>query len=249
MKNSTDNRIELTEIADYRGNLSFAEENNPIPFDINCVFWTTISKDCSFKLSTKAFLIALDGEINIKTTNGNLLLDRPNQGFIIDSESDCEVSLVSSSAILLLVMNQRIERHDESLSLANNILQMPSTTNFCGLNGFFANANTSIPFDIKRVYFTYDIPNFSKRGGHAHIYTQEIVFPIKGKFDVTSEDNSSKKRVHLSQENQGIFLNTGIWRELENFADKSLVLVIASEPYYEADYIREYDDFEVQYKK
>lgn len=248
MKNHTESRIELKEIADYRGNLSFAEENNPIPFEIKSVFWTTITKDCFIKLNSDAFLIALDGEINLATSDNNATLQRPNQGFLADDNTDCDISLVSSSAVLLMVMNKSIDHPDQSQVLSDNVLQVPSITNFCGLNGFFANANTSIPFDIKRVYFTYDIPDFSKRGGHAHIYTKEIVFPIKGDFDVTTEDKTTKSRVHLTQENQGIFLNTGIWRELENFTDQSLVLVIASEPYYEADYIRVYDDFEARYK-
>ena len=77
---------------------------------------------------------------------------------------------------------------------------------------------------------------------------KEIVFPIKGQFDILTEDNKNTETVHLQQESQGVFLDTGIWRELENFTDQSLVLVLASESYYEADYIREYVDFEEKYK-
>ncbi|MDA3854043.1 MAG: FdtA/QdtA family cupin domain-containing protein [Bacteroidales bacterium] len=244
MSTSSTNKIELTEIADYRGNLSFAEENNPIPFDIKSVFWSTISEDISWTIPAQSFFIIPDGKA---TVNGELL-DSPNQAYLAKEGSKIELNRVSEEATIFLVMDKTIPQEDQSKSLVLNILEMPKLDNFYGLNGYFANSGSTLPFDIKRVYFTYDIPETAKRGGHAHIYTKEIVFPIKGQFDVLTELNNKHTTVHLEDESKGIFLDTGIWRELQNFTDQSLVLVLASETYYEADYIREYADFEEKYQ-
>jgi hypothetical protein len=138
-----------------------------------------------------------------------------------------------------MVMNKEIPDVDKAVKHQDKVLEMPQTNDLCGLTGYFANSSTTLPFDIKRVYFTYNIPDFAKRGGHAHIYTREIVFPIKGQFDVIVEQNNSRKNIHLNTENQGLILDTGHWRKLENFT---------SETYYEADYIREYRDFKKKNK-
>lgn len=243
MSKASNTKIELTEIADYRGNLSFAEEHNPIPFDIKSVFWTTINEDVELDTDSQSFVIVLSGEAAVN----NELLNKPNLAYLGDGETKLHIELQSKEAIILIVMDKEIMSPNNSTEHKNNILEMPTTDDFCGLKGYFANSNTTLPFNIKRVYFTYSIPDFARRGGHAHIYTKEIVFPIKGEFDVIVEQNKDRKSVHLNTENQGIFLNTGIWRELENFTDQSLVLVLASETYYEEDYIRKYEEYSVKY--
>ncbi len=235
--------VQLKEIKDYRGNLSFAEENNPIPFDIKSVFWTTLTKDISLSIDAQSFIIILDGKLKLN----DAILDQPNQAYLAPKDSKLNLSLLSQEAVILIVMDTAIDAIDESKS-SNKLLEMPYIKDFNGLKGYFANSNSTLPFDIRRVYFTYNIPETAKRGGHAHIYTKEIVFPIKGQFDVIMENKETCATVHLNKYNEGIFLNTGIWRELENFKDKSLVLVLASDSYYEADYIREYADFKKQYK-
>lgn len=244
MSNASTNKIELTKIADYRGNLSFAEKNNPIPFNIKSVFWTTLQENMSLVMDAQTFLIILKGAVEIN----NELLNQPCQAYLAERKSHLRLNLQSPEAILIIVSDTKIEADDHVLQ-NDQLLDMPTIADYYGLKGYFANSNSTLPFDIKRIYFTYAIPDFAKRGGHAHIYTKEIVFPIKGEFDVLTDDLKTKTKVHLQQENQGIFLDTGIWRELENFTDQSLVLVLASEPYYEEDYIREYVDFEKKYKK
>ena len=120
---------------------------------------------------------------------------------------------------------------------------MPTNHSCYGLKGHFANAGSTLPFDIKRVYFTYDIPEFAKRGGHAHIYTKEIVFPVKGAVNVVTDDKHTKNTYRLTNKNEGIFLDINLWRDLENFQNNSTLLVIASENYFEPDYIRNYRDY------
>ena len=101
----------------------------------------------------------------------------------------------------------------------------------------------TIPFEIKRVYYLYDVPTDAYRGGHAHKEQKEFLIALSGSFDVLLDDGSSKKRVMLSKPNQGLLIPAGIWRELENFSSGSVCLVLASDIFDEADYIRDYDAF------
>lgn len=235
-------KIQLNEIRDYRGNLSFAEQDNPIPFDIKSVFWGELSNNHTFSSQSTIFLICLNGELKIEG-NTSLILSKPCEACLIPNNEKIKLSSLSEKCILLLVQDDTINDKDKNKNHGNNILEMP-TTKHLGLQGCFVNSNSTLPFDIKRVYFTYDIPSFAKRGGHAHIHTKEIVFPIQGELDVLLESSINKRsNVHLDEEKKGVFLDTAIWRELDNFKDNSLVLVLASEKYFEEDYIRKYKIF------
>ncbi|QCE41867.1 sugar 3,4-ketoisomerase [Psychroserpens sp. NJDZ02] len=100
-----------------------------------------------------------------------------------------------------------------------------------------------IPFDIKRVYYLYDIPSDAYRGGHAHKKLRQFLVPLSGSFDVILKDGNDTKIVTLNKPNKGLLIVPGIWRELENFSSGAVCLVLASEVYDEADYIRDYKDF------
>ena len=101
----------------------------------------------------------------------------------------------------------------------------------------------TIPFDVKRVYYLYDVPSDAFRGGHAHKEQQEFLVALSGSFEVVLDDGKSKKRIMLNKPNKGLLISTGIWRELENFSSGSVCLVLASEEFDESDYIRDYDLF------
>lgn len=101
----------------------------------------------------------------------------------------------------------------------------------------------SIPFDIKRVYYLYDVPGGEDRGGHAHYELQQFVVALSGAFDVLLDDGINKKVIHLDRPFVGLHITTGIWRELLNFSSGSVCLVLASHKYDEDDYIRDYDNF------
>ncbi|MCG8431702.1 MAG: FdtA/QdtA family cupin domain-containing protein [Candidatus Omnitrophica bacterium] len=103
--------------------------------------------------------------------------------------------------------------------------------------------NKSIPFDIRRVYYLYDVPGGEERGGHAHYELQQFVVALSGAFDVLLDDGTNKKVIHLDRPFVGLHITTGIWRELLNFSSGSVCLVLASHKYDEADYIRDYDTF------
>ena len=106
-----------------------------------------------------------------------------------------------------------------------------------------AESNTDVPFHIKRTYWTYDIPAGAARGGHAHRECLEVIIAASGSFTVTLDDGNRKQSYLLNRPDQGLLVNTGIWRTLENFSAGSVCLVLASELYEEADYIYDYDEF------
>jgi len=100
-----------------------------------------------------------------------------------------------------------------------------------------------IPFDIKRVYYLFDIPSNSKRGGHAHKNQLELLIPLSGSFDVVLKNGAIKQIITLNKPDAGLLINKYIWRELENFSSGAVCLVLASDVYDEEDYIRNYDQF------
>ena len=100
-----------------------------------------------------------------------------------------------------------------------------------------------LPFDIRRVYYIYDIPSGSERGGHAHIEQESLIMAVGGSFDVMVSDGVQTKKITLNRPYEGLYIPQGIWRSIDNFSSGSIVLVLASNDYCEDDYIRSYDDF------
>lgn len=100
-----------------------------------------------------------------------------------------------------------------------------------------------LPFKIKRIYYLYDVPSDSFRGGHAHKEQQSVIIALSGSFEVVIDNGLSKKRILLNKPNQGLYIPTEMWREIENFSSGSVCLVLASTEFNESEYIRNYDDF------
>lgn len=101
----------------------------------------------------------------------------------------------------------------------------------------------NIPFNIERIYYLYDIPGGEERGGHAHKDLQQWLVAVSGAFDVVLDDGEIKKTITLNRPYQALQIVPGIWRELNNFSSGSICLVLASQKYDEADYVRSYVDF------
>ena len=107
----------------------------------------------------------------------------------------------------------------------------------------------NVPFDVKRVYWTYDVPGGESRGGHAHKECVEFIIAVSGSFTVTLDDGKGQREDwHLNHPWQGLLVKTGIWRTLEDFSSGAVCLVLASELFNESDYIYDYDDF-IEYVK
>jgi hypothetical protein len=122
------------------------------------------------------------------------------------------------------------------------IIQLPKILNAAG-NLTFVESDRHIPFDIKRVYYLYDVPGGAMRGGHAHKALHQLIIAMSGSFDVLLDDGSQRKRFHLNRSYYGLYVCPMIWRELDNFSSGAVCLVLASEMYDESDYFREYAAF------
>jgi hypothetical protein len=107
----------------------------------------------------------------------------------------------------------------------------------------FVESNNQIPFGIERVYYLYDVPGGSERGGHAHKGLHQLIIAMSGSFDVVLDDGRNKKRIHLSRSYYGLYVCPMIWRELDNFSSGSVCMVLASNKYDETDYYRNYAEF------
>ena len=105
------------------------------------------------------------------------------------------------------------------------------------------NNGVEIPFDTKRVYYLYDIPGGSERGGHGHRDLEQLIISVCGSFEIILDDGIVKRTIFLNQPNEGVYLPSGLWRELVNFSSGAICLVLASDEYTEDDYFRDYNEF------
>jgi hypothetical protein len=122
------------------------------------------------------------------------------------------------------------------------IIELPKITDPRG-NLTFIEGNRHVPFDIRRVYYLYDVPGGAERGGHGHKALHQLRVAMSGSFDVVLDDGREKQRIHLNRSYYGLYVCPMIWRELDNFSSGSVCMVLASNLYDEADYYRDYDRF------
>jgi dTDP-4-dehydrorhamnose 3,5-epimerase-like enzyme len=123
-----------------------------------------------------------------------------------------------------------------------SVMMLPKVHNRAGNLTALEN-NISVPFEVKRVYYLYDVPGGEDRGGHAHLELEQFIVAVSGAFDVLLDDGINKKIVHLDRPYIGLHIIPGIWREILNFSSGAICVVLASAKYAEQDYIREYTDF------
>lgn len=122
------------------------------------------------------------------------------------------------------------------------VVDLPKIKNRAG-NITPLNGGVDLPFDIKRVYYLYDVPGGEERGGHGHIELEQYIVAASGSFDVVLFDGEKEKVITLNRPNKALHIVPGLWRELNNFSSGSVCLVLASHVYSEKDYIRDKEEF------
>ena len=122
------------------------------------------------------------------------------------------------------------------------IIELPKILDPRG-NLSFIEEYSDVPFKIERTYWIYDVPGGQIRGAHAFIEQLELIVALSGSFDVVINDGQQEKRFHLNRSYFGLYIPNGLWRHMDNFSTNSVVLVISSTLFDEADYIRDYDEF------
>jgi len=123
-----------------------------------------------------------------------------------------------------------------------NVMELSKIHNPSG-NITIVQSDSELPFRVKRVYYLYDVPGGTERGGHSHKALQQLIVAASGSFDVILDDGFMKKTVHLNRPNYGLMVVPGIWREIINFSSGAICLVLASDLYNPFDYIRNYQEF------
>jgi dTDP-4-dehydrorhamnose 3,5-epimerase-like enzyme len=129
------------------------------------------------------------------------------------------------------------------MSLENcRIIELPKISDPRG-NLTFVESERNVPFEIKRVYYLYDVPGGAVRAGHGHRNLHQLIIAISGSFDVVLDDGNDRKQFHLDRSFFGLYVPPMTWREINNFSSGSVCVVLASDFYDETDYFREYEDF------
>ena len=123
-----------------------------------------------------------------------------------------------------------------------NVVELTKIHNPAGSITIIQNGEDQL-FNVKRVYYLYDVPGGSERGGHAHKDLYQLIVAAGGAFDVVIDDGRNKKIIQLNRPNFGLVIVPGIWREIVNFSSGAICLVLASEKFSEEDYIRNYEEF------
>lgn len=136
-------------------------------------------------------------------------------------------------------MTQSVEPH---------IIDIPKISDPRGNLSFIQHPDGCCPFPIKRVFYLYDVPADSERGGHAHYQGQELIIALAGSFDVVLSDGVESRRWHLDRPYKALYIPTGIWRTIDNFSGGAVCMVLTSTVYSEDDYMRDYETF-LDYRK
>ena len=276
--------IELPKILDERGNLSFAENNNQIPFVIKRTYWLYdvpggVARGGHSEINNEELIIALSGSFDILVDDGQrqktITLNRSYYGLYIPRGLWREIKEFSTNAFALEFgsipynVNDYIRDYDEFLHFCKNprfedvIHTTDAITNVHNKYSVFdctmieldkhhsnrrgnltviENGKT-LPFNIKRVYYLYDVPGGESRGAHAHKDLEQLIVAASGSFTVTLDDGKCKRSFFLNRPYEGLYVKPGMWRDLDDFSSGAVCMVLASDVYKKEDYIRDYEEF------
>lgn len=278
--------IELPKFLDERGNLSFAQNNTQIPFEIKRTYWLYDvpggeARGGHAEKENEELIIAMSGSFDITVDDGNekkiFTLNRSYYGLYIPKGIWRDISNFSTNSLALEFgsipydVNDYIREYDEFLAftkqvkeeqpkaIKENVIAPIRNQKFnvfdCTMveldkhhsnrkgNLTVVENGKTLPFDVKRVYYLYDVPGGESRGSHAHRDLEQFIVAASGSFKVTLDDGNCKRSFMLNRPYQGLYVKPGMWRDLDDFSSGAVCMVLASEVYQAEDYIRDYDDF------
>ncbi len=281
--------IELPKFLDARGNLSFVEQLNHIPFEIKRTYWIydvpggEARGGHAFR-QNQEFIVALSGAFDVVVDDGQnkkiYSLNRSYYGLYVPAGLWREINNFSTNSLALEFGSEHyseedyIREYDEylqfkaqsskvqefnSLNPSNNLNSLNPIRKYnvfdCTMveldrhhsdrkgNLSVVENGQTLPFDVKRVYYLYDVPGGENRGAHAHKELSQLIIAASGSFTVTLDDGKCKRSFFLNRPYQGLYVKPGMWRDLEDFSSGAVCMVLASDVYLKEDYIRDYQEF------
>lgn len=284
--------IELPKFLDARGNLSFVEQLNHIPFEIKRTYWIYDvpggeNRDSHAFKENQEFIVALSGALDVVVNDGQntktFSLNRSYYGLYIPAGLWREITNFSTNSLALEFGSEHydeedyIREYEEYLRYrveapkGSKVQEFKHTDTLYNLspsnpvrkynvfdcsmveldrhhsdrkgNLTVVENGQTLPFDVKRVYYLYDVPGGESRGAHAHKELSQLIIAASGSFTVTLDDGKCKRSFFLNRPYQGLYVKPGMWRDLEDFSSGAVCMVLASEVYKEEDYIKDYKEF------
>ncbi len=284
--------IQLPKFLDARGNLSFAEQNNHIPFEIKRTYWIYDvpggeNRGGHAYRKNQEFIIALSGSFDVVVDDGQnkttYTLNRSYYGLYVPAGLWRTMENFSTNSLAIEFGSEHyteddyIRDYDEYLQYRRveefkssrvqevqgfeplKPLEPLKYTKYCVFdcsmveldrhhsdrkgNLTVVENGQTLPFDVKRVYYLYDVPGGENRGAHAHKELSQLIIAASGSFTVTLDDGKCKRSFFLNRPYQGLYVRPGMWRDLEDFSSGAVCMVLASDVYLKEDYIRDYQDF------
>lgn len=282
--------IGLPKFLDERGNLSFAENINQIPFEIKRTYWLYdvpggISRGGHAEINNEELVIAMSGSFDITVNDGStqrtFTLNRSYYGLYIPKGLWREIKNFSTNAlalefgsipfdiedyirdynVFLKYSKEQDFKHSSTEEIKRTkppkplVIQHKYNVFDCTmleLDKHHSNRNgnltvvengKTLPFNVKRVYYLYDVPGGESRGAHAHRDLEQFIVAASGSFNVTLDDGTCKRTFFLNRPYQGLYVKPGMWRNLDDFSSGAVCMVLASDVYKKEDYIRDYNEF------
>lgn len=282
--------VELPKFLDARGNLSFAEQLNHIPFEIKRTYWIydvpggEARGGHAFR-QNQEFIVALSGAFEVVVDDGkqrkSFLLNRSYYGLYVPSGLWRSMENFSTNSLAIEFGSEHysaddyIRDYEEYLQYRKveefkssrvqefkPLNPMNNLNSVCKYNVFdctmveldrhhsdrkgnltVVENGQTLPFDVKRVYYLYDVPGGENRGAHAHKELSQLIIAASGSFTVTLDDGKCKRSFFLNRPYQGLYVKPGMWRDLGDFSSGAVCMVLASDVYLVEDYIRDYQEF------
>ena len=290
--------IQLPKFLDDRGNLSFIENENQIPFIVCRVHWIYDVPGGEERggvayRTTEEFVVAMSGSFDVVVSDGKqkwkFPLNRSSMGVYLPAGFWRTVENFSTNSVAVIAASTHYDPNDairdyeeyrcwvtkervkavasecvkENFRSTFSIQHSPKaifSVYDCGIIELdrhhtqrkgdisVVENGITVPFNVQRIYYLYDVPGGESRGSHGHKHLEQLIVAVSGAFTVTLDDGKVRRTFTLNRPYQGLLVKPGMWRTLDDFSSGSVCLVLASEKYDVSDYIRDYEEF-LKYKK